>query len=138
MQEKKRYYISCKGNTFWAGTEIKSTLTHKQFNVLGFFLRFFFMLTQKGQISLLMLMMCFRWTSPKCGQAFLMLVKLSHILNQNEIVLNKQKALYKQRSGIVFWRTHYINPLWSLYSVLGTNQGILVHFAIFILLISLQ
>lgn len=42
MQEKKHYYISCKGNIFRAGTEIKSTLTHKQFNVLGFFLRGFF------------------------------------------------------------------------------------------------
>lgn len=35
--KKAHYYISSEGNSFWAGTEIISTLTYKHFNVLGGF-----------------------------------------------------------------------------------------------------
>lgn len=58
--------------------------------------------------------MCFRWTSPRHGQAWSMLVKLSHTLNQNEMVLNKEKVLYKQCSVIFLEDTLHQYPMVTL------------------------
>lgn len=58
------------------------------------------------------MLMCFRWTSTRHGQALSMLVKLSHTLNQNEIVLNK--VLYKQCSGIFLEDTLHQSPMVTL------------------------
>lgn len=81
-------------------TEKKSTIIYhiqetpselgEQFNVLGFFWGFFFYAHIErtdfitGVDDVLQMDI-----TPRRGQAFLMLVKLPHILNQNEIVFNK-------------------------------------------------
>lgn len=53
------------------------------------------------------------------GQALSMLVKPSHTLNQNEIVLNKEKVLYKQWSGIFLEDTLHQSPMVTIQCTQG-------------------